>query len=596
MPKHPESTPTGGVVPAPVAHPVGQPVRVGRGGRLTLAGADPAAADWFAWLAGTLHGLRVVPVHTDDADVCVTAVDVPTAGPGGLGSAGTREVGGAGVPTADRDGPSAEEKRETGEPRVDEPRRAGGAPAVDGIRAVDEADTWPVGRATGVDPRPVPGADERHRAEIGPGRITVSATSEEGVFRALTSLVQLMGVDAAGDVWAASGTLVDGPRHSWRGLSLDVVRHFFTAAEVRRVVDLLALHKFNVLHLHLTDSEGWRLESERWPRLTGTGPDGAREYYTREEFADLVEYAARRYVTVVPEVDLPGHTGAVFDAYPELHGDVPPPHPRLRFLHPDVERARAFARDVVEEFAELTPGPFLHLGGDEPFGMGHDDYVEFVRHVHRCVREAGKRVVGWQEAARAGVMTGDDVLQHWIGAPDEFDPEAIKATVPEEYHPLVDQAAETFRIAPGDVPAAVGAGVPVLFSPNSLVYLDRPYADASADPAQEADRARLGLPAYPPITVEDSFDWDPERLAEAAAPGTVVAGVEAAVWGETLTGFDDLAFLLLPRLAGVAEKAWTHGPTTWESHTARLAGHDRFWSALGFGAHFRPGTVPPHAP
>ncbi|OKI15336.1 hypothetical protein A6A08_12315 [Nocardiopsis sp. TSRI0078] len=512
-------------------------MQVGRGGRLSLAGAEPAAHEWFAWAAQTLHGLRVEPVRAG-ADVSV---------------------------------------------RVDGDRwRPGG----DG--ASEEACVGPV---TGVDPRPVPGADERHRIGIEEGRVAVSGASGEAAFRALTSLVQLLRVDARGDVWAPSGVLEDGPRYAWRGLSLDVVRHFLTAAEVTRVIDLLALHKFNVLHLHLTDSEGWRLESRRRPRLTRTGPDGEREYYTREEFADLVEYAALRHVTVVPEVDLPGHTGAAFDAYPELHGHVRPPHPRVRFLRPDVEEARTFARDVVEEFAELTPGPFLHLGGDEPFGMDHGDYVEFVRHTHRYVREAGKRVVGWQEAARAGVLNGEDVLQYWIGAPDEFDPEALKTAVPEEFHPLVDQAAETFRISPGDVPAAAGSGVPVLLSPNSLVYLDRPYADA-AEPDQEADRLRLGLPSYEPVTVAGAFDWDPGETARSLAPGVIVAGVEAAVWGETLTGFDDLAFLLLPRLAGVSEKAWSHDPATWEEHAALLDGYGRFWTALGFGAHFRAAGAP----
>lgn len=429
--------------------------------------------------------------------------------------------------------------------------------------------------AAGVDPRPVP-ADERHRVDITPGGVRVTAASDEAAFRALTALAQLLHADGE-EVSASGGTLADGPRYAWRGLSLDVVRHFFTAAEVRRVIDLLALYRFSVLHLHLTDGEGWRVESAAWPRLTGGGP-----HYTRAEFADLVEYAARRCVTVVPEVDLPGHTGAAFDAYPELQGDLPPVHPRVRFLHPDVPLARDFARDVIGEFAQLCPGPFLHIGGDEPFGMEHGDYVRFVRHTHACARAAGKRVAAWQEAARAGVTGGEDVLQYWIGAPDEFDPDRIKEQVPAEFHGLVDRAAETFRISPGDVPAAVAAGTPVLVSPNTVLYLDRPYAEpAAAD--QEGARARLGLPSYAPTTREAAFDWDPERVA----PGAAVAGVEAAVWGESLTGFDDLAFLLLPRLAGVAEKAWS-GPTAWEDHARRLAGHERHWGALGFAAHYRP--------
>lgn len=529
MPKHTEPA---GLVPAPAEHRTGtavgagSAVRIGTAGKLTLSGAVPEAVDWFAGSCGRLHGLRVEPVQ-GEADVVVST-------------------------------------------------------------EAEAAEFASVAPATGVDPRPEPGADERHRLEIAEGRVRLSSTSVEGAFRALTSLVQLLTVDGDGHVWAPEGVFVDGPRYAWRSLSLDVVRHFFTSDEVRRVIDLMALYKFNALHLHLTDSEGWRLESRVWPELTRPRPDGSREYYTREEFAGLVAYAARCHITIVPEVDLPGHTRWAFDAYPELAGGIDYPHPRLRYLHPDSEPARRFARDVIAEFAEAAPGPFLHLGGDEPFGMDHDDYVAFIRLTHQWLREQGKRALGWQETARAGVLDGEDVLQYWIGAPQEFDPDAIKESVPEEYHPLVDQAAETFRISPGDVPAATKQGVPVLVASNSRLYLDRPYADTCADPAQESDRTRLGLPAYTPITVEETFAWDPAETAEAQAPGTVVAGVEAAVWGETLTEFGDLAFLLLPRLPGVAEKAWTQTRTTWGDHHGRLAGHKPLWEALGFENHFRP--------
>ena len=517
-----------GLVPAPAEQHTGALVRIGSGGRLTLSGTAPEAADWFAWAAGVLHGLRVETV-LEGADVLVST-------------------------------------------------------------EAERSEFAAIAPATGVDPRPEPGADERPRLALAEGGVRLASVGVEGACGALPSRVQRLGVDGEGGVWAPEGDITDGPRYAWRSLSLDVVRHYFTPGEVRRVIDLMALYKFNVLHLHLTDSEGWRLESRARPELTRPRPDGSREYYTREEFADLVAHAARCHITVIPEVDLPGHTTWAFDTYPELADGIEYAHPRLRYLHPDSEPARRFAQEVIAEFAEAAPGPFLHLGGDEPFGMGHDDYVAFVRLTHQWVREQGKRVVGWQETARAGVFGPDDVLQYWIGAPDEFDPEAIKKAVPEEYHPLVDEAAETFRISPGDVPAATKAGVPVLIAPNSRLYLDRPYADACADPAQESDRARLGLPAYPPITVEDTFAWDPAQAAEELAPGTVVAGVEAAIWGETLTGFDDLAFLLLPRLPGVAEKAWTHPRTAWEGHRARLDGHRPFWEAVGFENHFRPAT------
>ena len=384
----------------------------------------------------------------------------------------------------------------------------------------------------------------------------------------------------------------DGPAYAWRGLSLDVVRHFSTPAEVRRVIDLLALHKLNVLHLHLTDTQGWRLEVPARPSLT---PDGA-DFYTTAELADLVAYAAARHVVVVPEVDLPGHVAAAFAAYPELTGDRPPVHPYATFLDPDVPAALAFAGDVLDALVEAAPGPFVHLGADEAFGMPADAYGRFVRWAHARVRAAGRRVVAWQEAARSGALGPGDVLQYWIGPDHVFDADALKERAPGALHPLIDDAAALFAQAPGDLPRVVAGGVPVLVSTSTTLYLDRPYAEPAADDAGEARRARLGMPGYEARTREQAFAWHPRELPELT--GARVAGVEAAVWCETVESFDDLAFLLLPRLAGVAEKAWTPAVTTWADHEARARGCAPAWDAMGFAARYvpRPAGYEEHEP
>lgn len=436
--------------------------------------------------------------------------------------------------------------------------------------------------AEGVDPRPDP-VDERHRVTASGGRVLVEAAHPEGVFRALTTVLALVGGGGAGKPPATVPDVVvdDGPAYRWRGLSLDVVRHFSTPAEVRRVIDLLGLLKLNVLHLHLTDSQGWRLEVPARPALTADG-----DHYSARELADLVAYAAARHVVVVPEVDLPGHTAAASAAYPEVAGDRPPVHPYAVFLDPDVPAALDLAGDVLDALVDVAPGPFVHVGADEAFGMPAEPFGRFVRWAHDHVRARGKRAVAWQEAGRAGALGADDVLQYWIGPDHEFDAVALKGQAPAVLHPLIDEAAALFAQAPADVPRAAADGVPVLVSSSTSLYLDRRYAGRAADPEGEGRRGRVGMPGYTARTPGESFAWHPRELPELA--GATVAGVEAAVWCESVGSFDDLAFLLLPRLAGAAEKAWTSAATSWADHAARAAACGHAWDAAGFTARYVP--------
>ncbi|GAA4834393.1 family 20 glycosylhydrolase [Luteimicrobium xylanilyticum] len=431
----------------------------------------------------------------------------------------------------------------------------------------------------GVEPGPRP-ADERYVLTIGTGddaRPTVElvAAAPEGVVRGLATLVQLA-ADTPGTL--PVGHVEDGPRFRWRGLSLDVVRHRFGADEIRAVVDLLARYRMRVLHLHLTDSQAWRLGSRR-RRALGSGDDPL----SPDALAGLVRYAADRGIVVLPEADLPGHAAAALAAYPDLGG--PAPHPLLGHLDLARPDTPAFVADVVRDLAEASPSSFVHVGGDEPFGMRADDYDAFAAHLVDAVHATGRRAVVWQEAVRGGALTPDDVLQYWIGAENRLDTAAIKRQVPESMHPFVDRAAELFAIAPQDVPAAVRADVPILVSSNDTLYLDRPYAEPAEEPEAEARRARVGMPGYPSKTLSQMYDVDPAALPE--LDGARLAGIEAAVWCESVESFDDLAFLLLPRLAGVAEHAWGVG-TTWTEHHERLARHRPRWRAAGWGAAYWP--------
>jgi hexosaminidase len=442
----------------------------------------------------------------------------------------------------------------------------------------------------GVDPRAV-GADERHRLTVRPEGVLLEAASDEAAFRGLTTLLQLVSAGAAGEPPSAPAAVIeDGPAYAWRGLSLDVARHFLTPEEICRVVDLLAWYKQDVLHLHLTDTQAWRAEVAGRPGLTGSSPGATADFYSRDQLHRIIEHAAARYVTVVPEFDMPGHVAAAFAAYPELRGDTEPVHPYVCYLDPDVPEAVAFARDALEELVALAPGPFVHLGADEPFGMPTAAYQKFVQEAHALLRSRGKRVVAWQEAARARCLDQNDVLQYWIGPDNAFDTDRLKQRAPAELHPLIEDAGRMFALAPQDVPSTAEAGVAVLVSSNTMLYLDRPYADPAADEDSERRRRRAGHADYEARSPEQAFAWHPGSLPEIAAAGARVAGVEAAIWCETVDSFDDLAFLLLPRLAGAAEKAWTRQVTDWHDHASRLARHVSTWNAMGFHAAYRSAT------
>ena len=459
--------------------------------------------------------------------------------------------------------------------------------------------------ATGVraDGRNVEDADERYAIEIEPTGVRLRGATDEAVHRALTTLRQLI---TAGTVGSAAEvrcvSLTDGPRFAWRGLSVDVVRAFHDPESIRRVIDMCSLYKINVLHLHLTDDQGWRFEVPAWPLLAEVGGAGALGdrpggYYSQADVVQLVRYASERFVTIVPEVDLPGHVQAVFRAYPEL---APEPDPAaaaaaaagLAIGTLDLDRGptRRFVTEVLTAVAEQFPTTaYIHIGGDEAFGMADDAHAAFVDEAMATVRALGKRAMGWQEAARADVGA-DDVVQYWI-EPNlmraMMDSGAMDGMLPPE---IAAVFAETMGKSFDDVPAALAKGAWVLVSPNTVLYYDQPHAEKAATEEQEAQRARVGLPFYPGTTLREMVEWDPVSVTPGISTDERIAGVEAAVWCETVTNRDDLEFLLLPRLAGLGERAWSALPTEWNEYTSRLAPASRAWDRRGW-TWFRPASI-----
>ncbi|MEV7326607.1 beta-N-acetylhexosaminidase [Micromonospora sp. NPDC093244] len=414
---------------------------------------------------------------------------------------------------------------------------------------------------------------EGYRLDVTTTGVRLTAGTATGLFHGVQTLRQLLpaAIESPTPVaahWALpGGTITDAPRFPYRGAMLDVARHFFAVDDVLRVIDHLARYKLNHLHLHLTDDQGWRIAVDSWPKLTtvggttevGGGPGG---HYTTADYARIVSYAATRHITVVPEIDLPGHTNAALVAYPELAPDklAPPPYTGTEvgfsYVDPADERTYDFVADVLGEVAALTPGPWLHIGGDEAFKVTGEVYTGFVERVQRIVADLGKTVVGWHQLAPAAHLDGR-VLQWW-GTNGE-DPTTAEA---------------------------VHRGARLIVSPGNHAYLDMKYA-----PDTPIGHDWAGL-----IDVRKAYDWDP-GMHVTGVPSTAVIGVEAPLWTESVTSLADIEFLLLPRLPAIAELGWSPRAThDWNGFRDRLAGHGPRWDAAGITFHRAPEIPWPSTP
>jgi hexosaminidase len=401
--------------------------------------------------------------------------------------------------------------------------------------------------------------------------VRLRAHTDEGLFRGVQTLRQLLpaalerGEPQPGP-WNIPGVrLEDRPRFAWRGIMLDVARHFFGVEEVKRLIDLVVPYKINVLHLHLTDDQGWRLAIDGWPRLAhyGGGSEvggGSGGFYTKADYSEIVRYAAERYLTVVPEIDLPGHTNAALASYPELNSDGVAPdrytgiEVGFSSLSTGEEITYRFIDEVLGEVAALTPGPYLHIGGDEAQATDPAEYTRFIQRVERIVRAHGKEMVGWQEIASAPLTSGT-VVQHWRPA---------RGSAPDvEARTLVD---------------AVRRGARIVMSPAQHTYLDLKYDQGS----------RLGQDWAGTLEARQSYEWDPATLLDGVGEDDVL-GVEAALWTETITSWDDITYMTLPRLMGIAERGWS--PATgrsWDEYASRLAAHAPRWTAGNLNFHRSP--------
>ncbi|MEV4625280.1 beta-N-acetylhexosaminidase [Micromonospora sp. NPDC049523] len=404
-----------------------------------------------------------------------------------------------------------------------------------------------------------------YRLDVTTEHVVVRAATADGLFYGVQTLRQLLpvAIESAtvqpGPWEVPGGQILDAPRFAYRGAMLDVSRHFFEVPDVLRLVDQLARYKLNHLHLHLTDDQGWRIAIDSWPRLAEIGgatevDGGTGGYYTQADYQTIVEYAAARRITVVPEIDLPGHTNAALSAYGELAPDGVAPAPytgtEVGFSSVAVtsERTYDFVDDVLGELAALTPGPYLHVGGDEAFKLDATAYSTVMNRVQRIVVAKNKTVVGWHQLAPAEHVPGR-VLQYWGTTTS-------------------DQ----------NVAAAVRQGARVIMSPGNRTYLDMKYTDATT----------LGQDWAGLIDVRTAYDWDPGTYLD-GVPAESVLGVEAPLWTETIRTVADIEFMTYPRLVAIAELAWS--PTAardWTSFRLRLAAHSPRWTRANINFHPSP--------
>ncbi|MCV2393756.1 beta-N-acetylhexosaminidase [Actinotalea sp. M2MS4P-6] len=396
------------------------------------------------------------------------------------------------------------------------------------------------------------GDDEAYTLTVDDAGVLATASGTTGLRHATTALLQLAEASAThGAAITLPGVRVeDAPRYPWRGFMLDVARHFQDVPTVLAVLEVMADLRLNRLHLHLSDDQGWRVALESHPELAerssgtevGGGPGGC---YSAAELRTIVETAADLGIVVVPEIDVPGHVNAMLHAVGELNPDGMPTDAYTGIevgfsgLHADLPATEPFLRDVLTEVATLTGGPWVHLGGDECPTMAHAEYAQLVRVAADAIRSAERAPIGWQEAATTGAV---DVVQVW-----------------------------DLRSGTDAVLTAARDGARVLMSPAPHTYLDLKY---------DADFP-LGLEWAGHVPLRQAYEWDPEDVLPGLDPGAI-EGVEACLWTETVTCPDDLWALALPRLAAVAEVAWSpRDSRDWADARERLADIARRWTADG---------------
>ena len=417
---------------------------------------------------------------------------------------------------------------------------------------------------------------EGYELTVTGSQVTVRASEPAGLFYGVQTIRHLLppAVEYTAayprPLFLAAVHITDVPRFEWRGTMLDVARHFLPLRDVKRFIDLAALYKLNRLHLHLSDDQGWRIEIPGWPNLTEHGGStevggGVGGYYSTDEYAELVEYAQNRFITVVPEIDMPGHTNAALASYADLNCDGIAPdlytgtNVGFSTLCVDKDITYDFLDDVIREISARTPGPYFHVGGDEVEELSEEEYITFIERMQSIVGSYGKRMVGWDEVTLGNLESGS-VVQLW------------RPYWPSDESEDVDSAQAALRAEfKTGILRAVEAGATVILSPADRLYLDMKYDTSTV----------LGLTWAGIPDERGTYDW---KILDkfSSLPEDAIAGVEAPIWSETLGTLEDFEYMAFPRLAGVAELGWSPASIRrWAEYRLRLGAQSARWTALG---------------
>lgn len=400
---------------------------------------------------------------------------------------------------------------------------------------------------------------EAYKIEVDKKGVTIQGATEEGVFRGIQSLYKILGTEQADTLRLPYVTIQDEPRFGYRGVHMDVARHFFDMKEVKQYIDILALHGCNQLHWHITDDQGWRFEVKSMPELAKKGSirkqtvighnlpifDGQEYgrdmYFTQEQCREIVQYAAERYINIIPEIDLPGHMVAALHVYPEL-GCTGGPYDvwGIWGVSADVlcagnPQVLPFLKKVLDEVCEVFPSKYIHIGGDESprdrwkacpkcqakmkeLGLKHESELQTYinKELEKYIAEKhGRRIIGWDETLEGG-LSEDAIVMSWRGNAGGI------------------QAAKLHH--------------EVVMTPNSECYFD--YYQLKNHNAQP-----MAIGGYIPVSKVYSLEPVPAELTE--EEGKYILGAQCNLWSEYITAPEHLEFMLLPRLAALCEVQWT---------------------------------------
>jgi hexosaminidase len=427
---------------------------------------------------------------------------------------------------------------------------------------------------------------EAYQLAIQPEQIVITAQGGQGVFYALTSLYQLMAASDDGTIPAMR--IEDEPRFAWRGMHLDVARHFFSVDEVKRYLDYLALYKMNTFHWHLTEDQGWRIEIKKYPKLTEVGAwrkgtmvghyrdqtwDTVRYggFYTQEDIKEVVAYAQERHITVVPEIEMPGHSLAALAAYPELACTEGPFEVGTTWgVYEDVycpkEETFEFLENVLLEVMELFPSEYIHIGGDEVpkkrwkecaycqelmarEGLANEEELQswFIQRIERFLNSHGRQIIGWDEILEGGLAPNAAVMS-WRGTQGGI--EAAK-----ERHNVV-------------------------MSPGSPCYFDHYQV-------QPTDEEPIAIGGFNPLDKVYAYEPVPSELGPDEA--AYIMGAQGNVWTEYMKTFTHVEYMAMPRMAALAEVLWTPpGQKEYADFLARLRLNTRIldYKGVNYARHF----------